>query len=250
MHAIPWIDAVRTGRLGAAGLSVIGTLSLWLPGAAHASNFRVSPVTLTVPANRPIGSVTITNGDGAPVSIKVATYRWTQVDGKDVYTPTDDLIASPPIFTTPAGAVQLIRVGLRHKVTTAVAYRVVLQEIPAAVTTGVAIAVNLNMPLYVVAGPAAKASVQWSARRTADATVLLEGRNSGDAPQQVLAIGRADPGAGTPAVLSSTMGVVLPASMRQWNIGKHADWTPGVPLRLTIRTATGVDEITANLSAG
>jgi len=250
MHAIPWIDAVRTGRLGAAGLSVIGTLSLWLPGAAHASNFRVSPVTLTMPANRPVGSLTITNSDNAPVSIKVGTYRWTQAAGQDVYTPTDDLIASPPIFTTPAGAVQLIRVGLRRKVATAVAYRVVLEEIPAAVTTGVAIAVNLNMPLYVVASPSAAASVQWSARRTTDATVLLEGRNSGDAPQQVLAIGLAATGTGMPTILSSAMGVVLPASMRQWNIGKHADWTPGVPLRLTIRTATGVNEVTANLSAG
>jgi fimbrial chaperone protein len=249
MYAIRWIDAVRTGRLGATGLSVIGTLSLLLPGVAHASNFRVSPVTLTVPANRPIGSLTITNSDSAPVSIKVATYRWTQVGGQDVYTPTDDLIASPPIFTTAAGAVQLIRVGVRRKVATA-AYRVVLEEIPAAAKTGVAIALNLNMPLYVVANAAAKATVQWTARRTADATILLEGHNSGDAPQQVLAIGLPGTGAGAPAILSSAMGVVLPASMRQWNIGKHPDWAPGLPLHLTIRTATGVNEVTANLSAG
>ncbi|WP_234387543.1 fimbrial biogenesis chaperone, partial [Sphingomonas sp. STIS6.2] len=114
-----------------------------LPGDAVASNFRVSPVTLTLPANRPIGSLTITNGEDVPVSIRVSAFRWTQVDGKDVYTPTDDLIASPPIFTAATRAPQLVRIGVRHRLPNA-AYRVMLQEIPGPATAnGVRIAVKL-----------------------------------------------------------------------------------------------------------
>ena len=246
VRSIPWIDVVRTGRLAATGLSAIGILSL-LPGAAHASNFRVSPVTLTLPAGRLVGSLSITNGEDVPVSIKVGTYRWTQVDGRDVYTPTDDIIAAPPIFTAAGKAVQLIRVGLRRTVASA-AYRVVLEEIPRATAKGISVTVNLDLPLYVVAANAAPANVQWTARRAADSTVLLEGRNTGGTPKQVLAIGLSGPA--TPTIVSSAMGVVLPASMRQWNIGKHPDWIAGAPLHLTLRTAAGPEEVAANLSAG
>ncbi|WP_242184009.1 fimbria/pilus periplasmic chaperone [Sphingomonas sp. CARO-RG-8B-R24-01] len=246
MRSIPWIDARWTGRLRAAGLSVVGTVAL-VPGTANASSFRVSPVTLTLPANRPVGSLTITNGDTAPVAIRVTTYRWTQVAGADVYTPNDDLIASPPIFTTPAKAVQLIRVGLRRAGADA-AYRVVLEEIPAPATKGIRIAVNLNLPLYIVADPAAKPAVRWTMRRGSDGALLLEGRNAGGMPLQVTAISSAGPG--VPKLLTSAMGVVLPASMRHWNLGRHPDWTTGVPLHLIVQTALGVDEVTVDLPAG
>ncbi|MBD8469868.1 fimbrial biogenesis chaperone [Sphingomonas sp. Ant20] len=222
-----------------------------LPGDAVASNFRVSPVTLTLPANRPVGSLTITNGEAVPVSIRVSAFRWTQVDGKDVYTPTDDLIASPPIFTAATRAPQLVRIGVRHRLPNA-AYRVMLQEIPGPATAnGVRIAVKLNLPLYIVADPTAKADVAWTAWRRPAGDIVLEARNTGGAIAQVTGIAhRAGTGTGgTSTVLSNAMGVVLPESMRQWEIGKHPELTTGTPLTLAIRTADGEHEVTANLAA-
>jgi fimbrial chaperone protein len=240
---------LQTGRLTAAGLCMAAAIAL--PGDAVASNFRVSPVTLTLPANRPVGSLTITNGEAVPVSIRVSAFRWTQVDGKDVYTPTDDLIASPPIFTAATRAPQLVRIGVRHRLPNA-AYRVMLQEIPGPATAnGVRIAVKLNLPLYIVADPTAKADVAWTAWRRPAGDIVLEARNTGGAIAQVTGIAhRAGTGTGgTSTVLSNAMGVVLPQSMRQWEIGKHPELTTGTPLTLAIRTADGEHEVTANLAA-
>jgi fimbrial chaperone protein len=240
---------LQTGRLTAAGLCMAAAIAL--PGDAVASNFRVSPVTLTLPANRPVGSLTITNGEAVPVSIRVSAFRWTQVDGKDVYTPTDDLIASPPIFTAATRAPQLVRIGVRHRLPNA-AYRVMLQEIPGPATAnGVRIAVKLNLPLYIVADPTAKADVAWTAWRRPAGDIVLEARNTGGAIAQVTGIAhRAGTGTGgTSTVLSNAMGVVLPESMRQWEIGKHPELPTGTPLTLAIRTADGEHEVTANLAA-
>lgn len=246
MRSNRYAIASRIGRLTAAGLlAITGTAAI--PVASFAANFQVSPVMLTLLAKRPVGSLTIANGDIAPVAIKVSTYRWTQVDGKDVYTPTDDLIASPPIFTTPAQAKQLVRVGLRRRVANA-AYRVMLEEIPAPTTDrGIRIAINLNLPLYVVDDPAAKAVVRWSAWRDAQGGVVIEGRNTGGAAQQVTAITLTN--GATPSVLTTAMGVVLPASMRRWTVGAHPELATGTLLHLSVRTADGEDKVTAALSA-
>lgn len=246
-----FMSLLQTGRLTAAGLCMAAAIALL--GDAVASNFRVSPVMLTLPANRPVGSLTITNGEDVPVSIRVSAFRWTQVDGKDVYTPTDDLIASPPIFTAATRAPQLVRIGVRHRMPNA-AYRVMLQEIPGPATAnGVRIAVKLNLPLYIVADPAAKADVAWTAWRRPAGDIVLEARNTGGAVAQVTGIAhRAGTGTGTGGtltVLSNAMGVVLPQSMRQWEIGKHPELPTGTPLTLAIRTADGEHEVTANLAA-
>src|SRR3990170_3108661 len=81
-------------------------------GPASAGSFTVNPVNITLPAGRQAASLTLTNSDAAPVSVLVQTYAWTQVDGVDVHTPTDNIIASPPIFTIAPGKTQLVRIGL------------------------------------------------------------------------------------------------------------------------------------------
>lgn len=246
MRSPTFVSALQIGRLTAAGLFALGLLGP-IASPAVAASFKVSPVKLTLLAKRPVGSLTISSGDAAPVAIRVETYRWTQVDGKDVYTPTDEVIASPPIFTAPAGATQLVRVGLRHR-TPGAAYRVMLQEIPGPTTgNGIRIAVNLNLPMYVVDDPLAKPDVRWTAWREAGGNVVLEGRNQGAAYQQVTRIALA--GTVAPVVLSDAMGVVLPASMRRWDLGQHPELKTGTILHLSMRTADGDDEVTANLSS-
>ncbi len=80
---------------------------------------------------------------------------------------------------------------------------------------------------------------------------MLEARNTGGAIAQVTGIAhRTGTGTGgTSTVLSNAMGVVLPQSMRQWELGKHPELTTGTPLTLAIRTADGEHEVTANLAA-
>src|SRR3546814_7495729 len=90
------------------------------------------------------------NDTGDEVGILVSALRWTQVAGKDVYAPADDLIASPPIFMLEPHGKQLIRLGLRRR-TPGAAYRVIVEEIPneKASGTGIKVALRLNLPLYI-----------------------------------------------------------------------------------------------------
>src|SRR3546814_9833017 len=63
---------------------------------------------------------------------------WSQSGGKDVFAAVDDILATPPIFTIPAGGSQVIRVGSRrapdpqHER----AYRLFLREVPPAPQPG------------------------------------------------------------------------------------------------------------------
>jgi fimbrial chaperone protein len=129
---------MTAGKKHRLGVRSIGRLvaSCWLIlGAtvavpASAGSLKVNPVHINLPAGLQSVSLKMTNGDTAPVSVRVVTYTWTQAAGRDVYTPSSNVILSPPMFTIPAGQTQLVRIGLRNRAATG-AYRVVLRKSPA-----------------------------------------------------------------------------------------------------------------------
>ena len=205
---------------------------------AAAASLQVNPVNLVLPADRQSTSLTIRNNDAAPVAVRVVTYGWSQEGGRDVYSPTNDVIVSPAIFTIGAGAGQLVRVGLRAR--TAKAYRVIFEEIPRPQSNRpIQVALRLNLPLYLVPPGAAKPALSWSLRRTASGDLVVEGRNSGNLQAQILGFDVEDKD-GRRTTLSQEMGVILPASSRDWKAGVHPEFRIGTPLLLRIRNASGV----------
>lgn len=64
--------------------------------------------------------------------VQLEAMAWNKAQGQDIYTPTTDLIAAPPIFTVPPGGTQIVRIGLRRAPDPQreLAYRVYFQEIP------------------------------------------------------------------------------------------------------------------------
>lgn len=220
----------------AAFASSIGVATMAAP--VSAASFSVNPVNINLPADRQAASLTLTNSDAAPVSVRVLTYAWTQVDGIDVRTPTDNVIASPPIFTMAPGKSQLVRVGFKSR-PPAGAYRVIFEEIPREkpVENGIQVNLRLDLPLYLRPKGGGKAQLSWRAWRDGNGELFVEGRNSGSAHGQVLELS-AEQG-GKRQHLSRQMGVVLPASARFWKIGKRPELQAGAPLVLTVRSSTG-----------
>lgn len=219
-------------------LRLLAAITGLIAGPALAGSFTVNPVNINLPADRKAASLTVTNSGAAPVSVKVQTYAWTQADGSDVRTPTDNVIASPPIFTIPAGKTQLLRIGLRSQAGPG-AYRVVLEEIPREKPLDGQIQVNLrlDLPLYVLPKGGGKAALSWRAWRDRSGDMFVEGSNSGSAHLQVLELS-AEQG-GKQQLLSKQMGVVLPGSARRWKVGKSADLGAGGALRLNVRSSSG-----------
>ena len=90
------------------GLGLLAS-SMWV----QAASFRVNPVGLTLSAEHATAVLKVINDGSASTVIQLQTVAWSQDKGKDVYVPTRELLATPPIFTVAAGAQQLVRVGLR-----------------------------------------------------------------------------------------------------------------------------------------
>lgn len=231
---------MKMGReTGASKLAAALICSIGIAAAepATAGVFGVNPVQINLPSSRKAASLTITNSDAAPVSVRVRTYIWTQVNGKDVHTPTTNVIASPPIFTIPAGKKQLVRVGLR-KPGSASAYRVVFEEIPtgSSISGQIKVLLTLNLPLYIVPAAGGKPDLRWKAWRDHSGDTFVEGRNHGPVHGQVLELSAQQPSGNT--ILSKQMGVILPASARVWKVGQQPGFKVGAPLMLKVRSGS------------
>ena len=83
-------------------------VSLVVANVVNAANLGVSPVRVTLSESQKTGAITVLNKSTEPVSIQLEVLSWSQEEGKDVLTPTREILATPPIFTIPAGTSQLL----------------------------------------------------------------------------------------------------------------------------------------------
>ncbi len=160
------------GRLLAILLMAHGAVS-------HAGALQVAPTRLDLPGDKRAVALTVTNTGNAPMLMQLESMRWAQTTGNDDYSPTDELIASPPIFTLEAGAAQVVRVARRDgsRVSAERAYRIFIQEVPTPATTSapaLAVVLRIGLPVFVTPASATDAALQWSLRcATASPPVLL-----------------------------------------------------------------------------
>lgn len=131
--------------------------ALSLSGPADAGSFEVSPVRLEFDGGTPAKVLTLrNNSDEEKVVVQARVFKWTQVDGFDVTTPTTDLIVNPPIFTLNSRVEQLVRIGPRDPALslssgTELSYRVMLTELPKAPSgdfRGVGVTLNISIPIF------------------------------------------------------------------------------------------------------
>jgi fimbrial chaperone protein len=218
-------------------------------GAASAGSFQVNPVRATLSANQSISSLTVHNtGDEATV-IQLELFSWSQQDGKDVYTPTREILATPPIFTIPANGSQVVRVGLRRKPDTQreLTYRLFLQEVPPPPKPGfqgLRVALRIGVPVFVLPTAAVQPQLQWQAAHTPEG-IKINVSNSGNVHVQIANIRLASPDS-EPAATHQIAGYVLPGQSRSWVLDEKAK--PGATLQLKAQTDAG--EMQANVTVG
>lgn len=99
--------------------------------AASAGSTSFTPLGFTLRQNQSIDSMTLTNTGDSAVRFQAKAFSWTQVDGKDVLAPTDDIKFGPPIFTMMPASKQKMRViRALQKDGPETQYKIVVTQIP------------------------------------------------------------------------------------------------------------------------
>lgn len=232
----------KSGGL-AAGLFALFFL-LAASGVARASSFSVSPIRVTISRDQPTATVHLQNKSSTPTVVQLSLKAWTQKDGKDVYSDTRDLVATPPIFTIPAGQEQVVRIGLRHKSDsqTERAYRLFLTEIPPPPKPGfrgLRFALKVGVPVFVPPPGVAQAKLEWSADRPKPGRVALHVMNAGNAHAHITHVALSAPGASKP-FYSANGGYALAGKELTWTVENTSKAISGISdIDITAQTDNG-----------
>ena len=187
----------------------------------NATTLGVSPVRVTLSEKQKVGTLIVRNDGTEPVPMQLEIVNWSKEDGKDVFSPTRELIVNPPIFKVPAGGSQLIRVGLRGRTDAQreLTYRIFLQELPSPPDpnfNGTKLLMRLSLPVFVLPKVTAKPVLQWQAERISDGALKVSLTNVGNEHIQIINFSLSQSGSAQPWITQNTSDYVL--------IGQSFDW--------------------------
>ena len=230
-------------RRGLSGLAVF-LFCTCLSASAQAGNFQVGPLRVLLSAGQRVVAVTVRNDGEAPTVIQLEAVSWSQNAGNDVYAPTKELLATPPIFTLLPGGSQLIRVGLRRAQDprAELSYRLFMQEVPPPPRPGfhgLQVALRIGIPVFVA--PAVKASplLRWRASASAPGQIKLIAINDGTAHVQIVDFKLMRTGEVEPLAVRQLATYVLPGQSHEWVIDVRSAATAGSALKLLAQTNVG-----------
>lgn len=207
-------------------------------GAAQpAGSVLIWPVDPVIEADRNAAALWLENPGDAPILLQVRIFGWAQPDGENAYTPQTDVVGTPPMVRIEPGKRQLVRLT---RTTAAAAngeqaYRVIIDEIPAADTArpasggaSVRFRMRYSLPLFAY-GSGAEANagkidsksrsktsppLRWRTAE-ADGKTVLEVRNDGNVHARLVDVGFAA-GGYAQTLTPGLLGYVLPGAVARW----------------------------------
>ncbi len=216
--------------------------------SAFGGTFQVTPVRVELSAQQATAALTVSNNGTEPVVVQLQSSAWAQDAGNDQYSDTNDLIASPPIFTILPGAEQIVRVGLRRRpdASAELSYRLYLQEVPAAPAPGfrgLQMALRIGIPVFVEATSKSGPELRWTVEKAAAGQLKVVLHNAGKAHIQVTDFKVTVPGSAQALALQQVSFYLLPAQQRSWILPLNPAVTLGArTLHVTAFTDAGTLE--------
>ncbi len=149
--------------------------------AASAQALSVLPVNILLGPGERATALTVTNQGTSKTSVQVRAFAWNQYEDKDLLSPSDAIIVSPPIATLDPGASQVVRLILRDKAQVREStYRILLDQIPPPNEPGIVhVVLRLSIPIFAQPGTRANPDVQFHVEETKDGQLALVGENNG-----------------------------------------------------------------------
>jgi fimbrial chaperone protein len=158
--------------------------------ASFAFSVSISPILLELDSKHQITSFTVTNKADTKVTFQLSTMKWEQKKGTDITTNTNDLIITPPIITIPAGAEQIVRVGMRNPTPRSIegTYRIILKQLPIDIdskdlkksfTAGLRMILAFSVPLFITPVQEIK-RIDWEIKKIPSHKLRLKLTNKGN----------------------------------------------------------------------
>jgi len=185
------------------------------------ASINVSPVRIELSEDHNKDVVRISNQEDAAKSYQVEVVAWSQTDERrEVYSPTDELLAVPPLFTLQPGEEQVVRVGMIADPDPKIerAYRMFITEIAPPKNTesrssGVSMRLQIGIPVFVApAGGMPYAALDYIESMQIDNQLFMRFRNPGNMHIKVTEIQFAAPGLADKVVTPAVF-YVLPGQM-------------------------------------
>jgi fimbrial chaperone protein len=129
---------------------------VFIPQKSVAADFTIAPVRIFFDSGTTTSILTITNKSENALTLQLKSFTWEQdEEGKDVYSPTEDIIFFPKIFKIGKDEEKLVRLGTKilhgsHEKT----YRLFMEEVPEpqqkAKGAAVKILMRVGVPIFIV----------------------------------------------------------------------------------------------------
>ncbi|MFM0738887.1 fimbria/pilus periplasmic chaperone [Paraburkholderia xenovorans] len=190
---------------------------------AHAATLQISPVMVDMQADANATGITLKNPGEKPLFGQVRVFRWDQANDDDTLTPTQDLVASPPLIQIAGHAEQLVRLVRTNPAPSAAeqGYRVLIDELPepdAAPTSGVTIRLRYSVPVFVEpASDIGQPKLAWHLSRS-EQSWLLRVVNTGKKRAQIAAVELVDKAGNTYLINKGLLGYALAGRERHWPV--------------------------------
>lgn len=216
---------------------------LWGAQSVYAGSFEFTPLRANLSQQTPTEVITIKNNGGAAVVVQLQLLKWAMDGDQDVYAGSDEVLATPPIFTLPVAASQVVRVGLTQPVDARreQTYRLFFEEVPPPPQPGyqgLRVALRVGLPIFVAPAIAAHPQLNWRALRSGQKEVKLHVTNTGNAHSQIIVLALR-PTAGAPALAElKAPGYILAGQAREWVVRLQGD-LPGQNIHLSAETDGG-----------
>jgi fimbrial chaperone protein len=199
---------------------VAGIAILVAGAAAHAQSLTVLPVNIEMAPKQMSTTLTVINNGDAETSVQIRVLAWSQGNGQEELTASNDVMVSPPIATIAPGATQIVRLVLRKPPQGSEGtYRVLLDQIPPVAAPGtVRIALRLSIPIF--AAPVARATAQVKFRVEDHAgQPYLVAVNDGNRHDRIREIAVKTTGGASLETAANSSPYILAGATRRWPIG-------------------------------
>lgn len=225
-------------------------LSLSLSGQALAQSIQISPISIEMQPGQMATTLMVTNKSPTPSTLQIRPFQWSQSNGADQLTPTDQLLVSPPLTEIAPGDTQIFRLVMRSPpAQVETSYRILLDQLPQPATAvAVSIALRFSIPIFSEPDNPARSQIIWRID-TAPGGFVLVGVNQGNQHIRILNLVLQTSRGQTIILKPSGSPYILPGAKNTWPIATKTHFIPGTTLHLLATSDTGPINVTVHVSA-